>query len=188
MTAEPADPLAGYWIGGTKKQPVLVHIVKSGDKYTVGVNPDAPIGDAVNVGDSLMIDTHALKMRFVPAGADKLTIELSGDALKKDRTIAMKRVDETQYADAAVASGVATIRRGLMMWVGGGAKKFPPPSEVTASGALGEMVVPWPSNPFGGQPMQPGEAKGDYTYTVTDGGKAFTLVGHLSDGSTTTGQ
>ncbi len=182
-----SDPLAGYWIGGPAKQQVLIHVVKNGDTYKVLGSPNAPLGTATKDGDSLLIDTHAVEMRFVPAGTDKLTFEIGGEAFKKTRTIALSRVDETQYADAATAFGIAAIRQGLMMWVGGGGKKFPPPSEVSATGVLGKMVVPWPPNLFSGGTMQEGDGEGDYTYTVTDGGKAFELVGHLSDGSTTTG-
>jgi len=74
-----------------------------------------------------------------------------------------------------------------MMWARGGGQKFPPPNEVNSNGLLGKMVMPWPVNMFSGQPMQPGDNKGDYTYTLMSGGRQFTLVGHLSDGSTTKG-
>lgn len=179
------DPLAGYWLGGTKAKPVLVHIVKDGGTYSARANPDTPLGAATKDGASLVIDTHAMKMTFAPGAQDTLTVTLAGEALKKGRVLTLRRVDETQYADAAVESGVAAIRRGLMMWIGGGGTKLPPPNEINVNGALGKMVFPWPTNMFNGQPMQPSDNKGDYTYTLTDGGKQFTLVGHLSDGSTT---
>lgn len=179
------DPLAGYWLGGDKAKPVLVHIVKDGDTYSARANPDTSLGATTKDGDSLVVDTHALKMTFAPAAQNTLTVTLAGEALKKGRVLRLRRVDETQYADAAVESGVAAIRRGLAMWIGGGGKKFPPPNEINVNGALGKMVFPWPTNMFSGQPMQPSDNKGDYTYTLTGGGKQFTLVGHLSDGSTT---
>jgi hypothetical protein len=180
-----SDPLAGYWVGGTKAKPILVHIVKDGDTYSARANPDTSLGNATKKGDSLVVDTHAVTMTFAPGAGDTLSVTLAGSALNKERALTLQRVDQTEYADAAVKSGIAAIRRGLMMWAGGGGKQYPPPSEVNANGALGKMVFPWPTNMFTGQPMQPGDTKGDYTYSVTAGGKQYTLVGHLSDGSTT---
>lgn len=179
------DPLAGYWVGGAKADPILVHIVKDGDTYSARANPDTPLGDATKDGDSLVIDTHAVNMTFTPGAGDTLSLTLSGEAFKKEVVQTLQRVDEVQYADAAVEFGVAAIRRGLMMWARGGGKKLPPANEVNANGLLGRMIVPWPPNMFSGQPMQPSDNKGDYTYTVTADGKQFTLVGHLSDGTTT---
>jgi hypothetical protein len=182
-----SDPLAGYWIDSTKTTPVLVHIVKDGDKYSVLANPDTPLGAATRSGDSLVIATHAVTMTFAPGDGDTLTVALSGDAFKTPQTLTLQRVDETRYADAAVRYGLAAIRRGLMMWARGGGQKFPPPNEVNSNGLLGKMVVPWPTNMFSGQPMQPSDDKGDYSYTLMNGGRQYTLVGHLSDGSTTKG-
>jgi hypothetical protein len=178
-----SDPLVGYWVGAAKGQMVLVAIFKDGGTYKILANPNRPLGTPRKEGDALVVDTHVVVMRFVPAGADKLTIELSGASLKNGGTIALQRVDETKYADAATAYGVGIIRRGLAMWKAGGGKKYPPPSEVTPTGALGKMIA-WPPNLFTSQPMQPGTAKGDYTYAQVRGGRAYSLVGHLSDGST----
>ena len=182
------DPLAGYWIGGPKNAQLMVHIVKDGDTYTVSANPDTKVGAATRKGDSLVVDTHAVQMTFVASGSGTLSIELDGTAFPTTRTISLQRVDETQYADAAVVSGVAAIRRGLAMWVGGGGKRYPPPQEVSAGGVLGTMVAPWPTNLFTGKPMQQGTAKGDYTYEQMNGGRDFSLVGYLSDGTETIGK
>jgi hypothetical protein len=183
-----SDPLAGYWIDSTRTTPILVHIVKDGEKYSVRANADTPLGAATVSGDSLVIATHAVTMTFAPGAGGTLTVTLSGNAFKtKKQILTLQRVDETGYADAAVKYGVAAIRRGLMMWARGGGQKFPPPNEVNSNGLLSKMVVPWPVNMFSGQPMQPGDSKGDYVYTLTSGGRQFTLVGHLSDGSTTKG-
>jgi hypothetical protein len=186
-SAAASDPLAGYWLGGDNAKPILVHVVKDGEKYSVAVNPDMPLS-VTKHGDSLVADTHAVDMTFAPGADNTLTVTVGGQAVKKERVLTLKRVDETQYADAAVKYGVNAIRSGLKMWLGGGAKTLPPANEVSPSGALSEMVVPWPTNMFSGQPMQPGENKGNYTYTVSADGKQYELVGHLSDGSTTTGQ
>jgi hypothetical protein len=45
---------------------------------------------------------------------------------------------------------------------------------------LGQLVNPWPKNPWTQAPMQPGTGKGDYTYAQTNDG--FILTVHL-DGS-----
>jgi hypothetical protein len=42
---------------------------------------------------------------------------------------------------------------------------------------LGQLVSPWPKNPWTGGPMQPGTGKGDYSYAQTNAG--FRLTVHL---------
>ena len=42
---------------------------------------------------------------------------------------------------------------------------------------LGQLVSPWPKNPWTGGPMQPGTGKGDYSYAQTNDG--FRLTVHL---------
>jgi hypothetical protein len=56
-----------------------------------------------------------------------------------------------------------------------------PPS--AAQSVIGGMVNPWPTNPFTKAPMAEGTAPGDYTYTPGTG-TSYTLVVHLSDGTT----
>ena len=185
-SAPPAstDPLVGYWVGGGKgAQMTLVQIQKNGDKYQVLANPDVPAGDAKKVGDNLVVDTHAVTLTFTAQPGDKLLLKFSGELFKKPVTVALSRTDQTGYADAATAYGLVAIRRGLGMWKAGGGKAYPPPNEVTPSGMLAKMIR-WPTNMFTGQPMQPGTDKGDYTYSRLDGGKSYSLVAHLSDGST----
>jgi len=38
----------------------------------------------------------------------------------------------------------------------------------------------WPTNPYLGVPMQDNTATGNYTYTQTNGGSGFMLVGHMN--------
>ena len=61
----------------------LIQIDKEGDTYTVLANPDAPTGEAVKDGDSLVVDTHAVR-HALHAGrrTDKLDLEFSGDMFK----------------------------------------------------------------------------------------------------------
>ncbi len=132
---------------------------------------------------ALVIDTHAVKLTLSPAGTDKLTFELCGETFKTPKTTALKRVSETQYDDAAVSLGLTSIRNGLAKWKAGGGKTYPPAPEVSPAGALGQMMA-WPNNLFTGQPMGPGTSKGDYIYKRLDGGKSYSLVAYLSDGTT----
>ena len=60
----------------------LVQILKDGDTYKVLANPDAPAGDAVKDGDSLVVDTHAVTMTFTPQPNDQLQLEFSGEMFK----------------------------------------------------------------------------------------------------------
>ena len=178
------DPLVGYWVGGgTGAQMTLVQIKSDGGKYTVLANPNRPTGAAKKEGDSLVVDTHAVLMRFTPLPGDKMQLQFTGEMFKKPVTQSLSRTDQTGYADAAVAYGIVAIRRGLAMWKAGGGKKYPPAAEVAPDGMLSKMIS-WPLNLFTGQPMQQSDGKGDYTYSQVAGGKSYSLVGHLSDGST----
>jgi hypothetical protein len=47
---------------------------------------------------------------------------------------------------------------------------------------LGNLVNPWPSNPWTAAPMAPGGQPGDIVYTPSTG-VSYTLGVHLSDGS-----
>jgi hypothetical protein len=159
----------------------MIQVSKDGGDYVVLANPDVPAGDAVKEGESLLIDTHAVALTLTPAGQDQLSLTFSGEAFPTPQSIMLKRVDETQYADASVAQGSAVLERGLAMWKAGGGKQYPPAGEVAADGLLGKMVR-WPSNPFTGSPMEQGEDAGDFTYERLDGGKEYSLTGRLSDG------
>ena len=69
------------------------------------------------------------------------------------------------------------------MWKAGGGKTYPPPNEVTP---IGHAVQ---DDPLADQHVhRPAHAarqgKGDYTYTRLAGGKKYSLVAYLSDGST----
>jgi hypothetical protein len=178
------DPLVGFWLGGGSPDGMtMIQVGKDGGDYVVLANPDAPAGEAVKEGDSLVIDTHAADLRLTPAGPDQLTLTFSGEMFAAPQSVTLKRVDEEQYADASVAQGLAVLERGLAMWKAGGGKEYPPAKEVAADGLLGKMVR-WPSNPFTGGPMEQGDDPGDFTYERLDGGKEYSLAGRLSDGST----
>jgi hypothetical protein len=177
------DPLAGYWIGGGESGMRLVHVVKNGDSFKVFANPDYEAPDPALKDGALVVDTHAVVMSLIPAGTDRLDLELSGEMFDTPEISALKRVDETPYADAATGLGINALHDGLAAWKAGGGKEYPPASEMTPDGSLAKMIA-WPNNLFTGQPMQPGDGEGDFTYELLDGGKKYSLVGHLSDGTT----
>ena len=178
------DPLVGYWVGGGQGgQMTLVQIQKDGDTYKVLSNPNVATDVPKKEGESLIVDTHAVVMRFTPASGDTMDLQFTGQMFTKPVTLSLKRTDEAGYADAATAYGILAIRQGLAMWKAGGGKTYPPAKEVTSTGMLAKMIR-WPVNLFTGKPMQPGTSQGDYTYGKVGGGKSYSLVGHLSDGST----
>jgi hypothetical protein len=178
------DPLVGFWLGGGSPDGMtMIQVAKDGGDYVVLANPDAPAGDAVKEGDSLVIESHAADLRLTPAGQDQLTVTFSGEMFATPQSITLERVDEVEYANASVAQGIAVLERGLAMWKAGGGKQYPPASEVAADGLLGKMVR-WPSNPFTGGPMEQGDDPGDFIYERLDGGKEYSLAGRLADGST----
>jgi hypothetical protein len=177
------DPLVGYWIGGGGEQMTLLQIQKDGDTYVVASNPDQPMGDVKQDGDSLVVDTHVVKVRISPLSQDKLGLEFTGEVFKEPQTVQLSRVTETEYADGAAAYGMLLIRRGLAMWKAGGGKKYPPAKEVMPDGMLAQMIA-WPANLFTGGPMVQGASAGNFAYELVDGGKKYSLKTYLSDGST----
>ena len=179
-----SDPLVGYWIGAGKgAQMTMVQITRDGDTYKVLTNPDNDAGAAKKEGDSLVLESHAVKTTITAAPQDKLRLEFSGEMFKQPVGVTLSRVTEAQYKDGAVAFGLIAIRRGLAMWKAGGGKKYPPAQEVGPQGMLAKMIS-WPVNLFSDSPMVLQASTGDYTYAPTQGGKSYTLKGYLSDGST----
>ena len=177
------DPLVGYWIGGGGEQMTLVHIEKDGDTYVVKSNPDQPMGDVKQDGDSLVVDTHVVKVRITPLPQDKLGLEFTGDMFEQPQTVELSRVTEDGYRDGAAAYGMLLIRRGLAMWKAGGGKNYPPAKEVMPDGMLAKMIA-WPVNLFTNGPMVQEASAGNFAYKVIDGGKKYSLKTYLSDGST----
>lgn len=93
---------------------------------------------------------------------------------------------DTTEKDRDVVDGIVAIQVGLLNWRTANGNVFPPASEVSQSGGVGEYVSPWPTNPYTGQPMAPGDQPGDFTYEQLNGGEGYRLVGHLANGFTFT--
>ena len=176
------DPLVGYWIGGGE-QMTLLQVDKDGDTYVVASNPDQPMGDVKQDGDSLVIDAEVVTVRIAPLSPDKLVLEFTGEVFKEPQTVELSRVGETEYADGAAAYGMLLIRRGLAMWKAERGKTYPPAEEVMPDGTLAKMIA-WPVNLFTGGPMVQEASAGNFAYKVLDGGKKYSLKTYLSDGST----
>jgi len=81
--------------------------------------------------------------------------------------------------DAAAKLNLVSVKSGIQAYIATNGQL--PPS--VSQSVLGGVVDAWPTNPFTTAPMAEGTAPGDYTYTP-GGGTSYTLVVHLSDGST----
>jgi hypothetical protein len=80
--------------------------------------------------------------------------------------------------DAAVKAQLMMIKTGIQAYI---ATSSTPPADASQA-TLGDVVSPWPTNPFSDQPMKTGEGVGDYVYTPGVG-TAYTLSVNLSDGA-----
>jgi hypothetical protein len=93
----------------------------------------------------------------------------------------------TQTAEAQqVIDGIDRIQAGIMTWSANNNGLYPQPQDVTAAGGIAQYVDPWPTNPYDGQPMEPGTGPGEYIYQQLDGGAGYQLTGYVSGGLTYT--
>jgi len=79
--------------------------------------------------------------------------------------------------DTSAKAGILAIQTGVQAYV---AVTGTVPPEASQD-VLGDLVQPWPENPWKKAPMAEGTDPGDYTYTPGSG-TSYTLVGHLSGG------
>jgi hypothetical protein len=82
--------------------------------------------------------------------------------------------------DVAAKAGVVAIETGIKAAIA--TDGAAPPAADAAT--LGDVVSPWPDNPWTMEPMKPGAEMGDYTYRNL-GGVSYSLIGHLSGGEYT---
>ena len=83
--------------------------------------------------------------------------------------------------DVAAKAGIVAIETGIIASTA--TDGAAPPAADAAT--LGDVVSPWPDNPWTMSPMKPGTEMGDYTYRNL-GGISYSLIGHLSGGEYTT--
>ena len=86
--------------------------------------------------------------------------------------------------DAGVKEGIHSIQIGVQSYAVDNSDTYPPVAYVDAAGMGAQpngYIDLWPKNPFLNPtgPMAPGTAEGTYTYTQP--GSTYTLVGHLSN-------
>ncbi len=93
----------------------------------------------------------------------------------------------TQSAEAQqVIDGIDRIQAGIMTWSTNNNGLYPAPQDVTQDGDVAQFVDPWPTNPYDGQPMNPGTSPGAYIYEQLNGGAGYRLTGYVSGGLTYT--
>lgn len=79
--------------------------------------------------------------------------------------------------DVAAKAGVVAIETGIKAAIASNGAAPP----VADAATLGDVVSPWPDNPWTMEPMKPGSEMGDYTYRNL-GGVSYALISHLSGG------
>jgi hypothetical protein len=84
--------------------------------------------------------------------------------------------------DAATKSGLALLAQYVEMWSRANSGAFPQPADVAAGGAVGlQPGVPiWPQSPWTHGAMVPGQAAGDFAYSLSGGD--YSLRAHLATG------
>jgi hypothetical protein len=82
-----------------------------------------------------------------------------------------------QAKDLSAKASMLAIQTGIQTYIGVNGEA--PPQATQA--VLGELVAPWPKNPFTNKPMAQGSSPGDYNYTPLTG-TGYKLNVILSDG------
>ena len=103
------------------------------------------------------------------------TAALCGAALPRQAAAAPSFVDKQVQMNVLLLQGYINTQAQQDGFV------YPEVADVKKSGGLEAPV--WPGNPWTGGTMAPGTGRGTYTYKVNASRTAYTLVGHLSQGS-----
>ena len=122
--------------------------------------------------DMVVLDTNILTCPAARIGNAQVLQTIFRGATIYDRAVERERVNKLK-------EGIHSLQIAIQSWCVDNSDRFPPASIVTADG-LGVYVDVWPSNPWTGLPMKPGEDRGDYTYTRLRSGKSYQLAGHIS--------
>ncbi len=78
--------------------------------------------------------------------------------------------------EAAVKSNIHNIQVGIQTYAVDNNDTYPAATEVASTGAVGNLVNPWPKNPWDNKLMTAGTGKGQYSYTLGSG--TFLLTGY----------
>ena len=83
--------------------------------------------------------------------------------------------------DQSIKVGVDTIRGGIDTYAAEHSGMLPVAATITKA-SFSQYVPTWPINPVTSSDMVSGAEPGDFVYTVTSA-SAYTIAGHLTDGS-----
>jgi hypothetical protein len=205
---ETGTALTGFWVyaGETAVAPeTMIRVTSTAGGYLVEPSSLGGVhwSKASKDGDALVMEAtgpsgQAFVVRLEPAGnGSRATLTISpaqgdgqplftadlarppGDyadlAAKFEDTLAQAR-------ESAVKEGIHSLQVGVQSWTVDHGDKAPPPRVVRPDGGVETYLDVWPTNPYSGGPMEPGEAPGQYTYERVDGGLGFRLSGHLEGG------
>jgi hypothetical protein len=84
--------------------------------------------------------------------------------------------------ESAIREGVHSIQIGVQSWAVDHEDQYPDTAIVSPAGMDGYVTF-WPTNPYSGSAMTQGTAPGQFTYTVSDDGRAFRITAYGSDGA-----
>ena len=210
VSPEPTGPdLTGYWVfaGETDVVPeAMIRVTATDDGYLVEPSSWQGIrwSKASKDGDALVAEatgpggeTYIARLEAVGAMA-KLTVsskEGDGPALAEvdlarpsgDYDDLAVRFEEilASAREAAVKESIHALQVAVQSWMVDHGDKAPPVDEVRPGGKLETYIDQWPANAYTGEPMEPGDAPGDYTYKRLEAGQRFRLTGHFEDGDFT---
>jgi len=142
---------------------------------------DGPGGFTYTVsedGRSYTLTTHLRAGDAVVAVSNQTPLVSRSD----ETTSAAPAVEQTQAEkDAAVKQGIHTLQIALQSCAIDHSDICLTPEQLAnGQDILGTYVDDWPANPYTGQPMALGSERGDFSYTVSDDYRSFTLTGHLN--------
>ena len=207
---EPSGPdLTGYWVfaGEQSVAPdVMIRVTATDDGYLVeplsweGIrwskasrDGDALVADATGPGGETYIARlepvgEMAKLSVSPAEGDGqplFTADLARPSGDYDDLAARFEAILASAHEAAVKESIHALQVAVQSWQVDHGDKAPPVDEVRPGGDLENYIDQWPTNPYTGDPMEPGDAPGEYTYKRDDSAWGFRLTGHFEDGEFT---
>jgi len=197
----------GYWRGSPHKEygPIVVHIEKSGDHYTVsglGREPDFSIA---REGDLLVwqspASTHGYyRLEFsLEHGGDEL-VERDFDSPSSNKpafTFTLTRATGTvaqleqemrtvaaRETDPDVRSNINALAVALKTWARSHGRRFPARSALLPGGSFWKWpLTPSLQNPLTYKALAVSDLPGDFSYAVSAHRTHFSLSGHSVAGS-----
>jgi hypothetical protein len=111
-----------------------------------------------------------------------LLVVLATATLALSLAAAAPRAEAVSFVDKQVQAGGLLVQNYINAYGMKHGFIFPAKSMVKKGGGLEDATRIWPSNPWTGKLMGPGTSRGTYTYTLRNGGTAYTLTMHFSKG------